>query len=84
MSSRTEGTPYWLMAIENASMNLSDEMYIKWLINNAGALGTPPEVIKEQLRRKGYQPRMDDYIEGDADVKVRLPTPKPKQVRRKR
>jgi hypothetical protein len=80
----TEGTPAWLLSLEVASDTLADEDYIRWLINTAGTLGVPVDVIKEQLRRRNYQLRIDDYIEGDTDVKVKLPPPAPKVVRRKK
>ena len=84
MSMFTEGTPPWLLSLEVASDTLHDEAYIRWLINTAGTLGVPVDVIKEQLRRRNYQLRIDDYIEGDEDVELKLPPPNPKYVRRKK
>jgi hypothetical protein len=81
MSAFTEGTPSWLLSLEVAADTLREEDYIRWLINNAGTLGVPVDVIKEQLRRRNYTLRMDDYIEGDDDIELKLP---PKPVRRKK
>ncbi len=81
MSAFTEGTPSWLLSLEVAADTLKEEDYIRWLINNAGTLGVPVEVIKEQLRRRNYTLRMDDYIEGDDDIELKLP---PKPTRRKK
>ena len=82
MSSYTEGTPSWLLQLEAAEMSKDKDEYIQWLINSAGDLGVPAEVVRAQLVRKGYEPRIDDYV--DEPTVVGVVTPKPKQTRKPR
>jgi hypothetical protein len=76
MSSFTEGTPSWLLTLENAEMTMQKDEYIQWLINKAGELGVPTEVIRSQLQRKGYEPRIEDYLDEPTFVGTVTPAPK--------
>lgn len=81
MSSYTEGTPSWLLQLEAAEMSKDKDEYIQWLINSAGDLGVPAAVIRSQLERKGYEPRIEDYV--DEPTVVAKTTPKQPRKSRK-
>ena len=54
MSASTEGTPEWLLRIEQVSQQLKPENYVAWLLTKAKDHGIPDEVIEAQLERNGY------------------------------
>lgn len=54
MSASTQGTPHWLMRLEQAKDQLKTENYITWLLTKAEEHGIPDEVIKAQLQHCGY------------------------------
>lgn len=56
MSASTEGTPEWLIRIEQVSQQLKPENYATWLLTKAKEHGIPDEVINAQLLRLGHEP----------------------------
>lgn len=54
MSASTEGTPSWLLRIEQIQSQLTTENYITWLLTKAKDHDIPDEVIEAQLERNGY------------------------------
>ncbi len=56
MSASTQGTPDWLLRLEQAQMQLKPENYATWLLTKAKEHGIPDEVINAQLLRLGYEP----------------------------
>lgn len=54
MSASTQGTPSWLLRIEQIQSQLTTENYITWLLTKAKEHDIPDEVIKAQLERNGY------------------------------
>lgn len=54
MSSSTQGTPAWLMRMEQAQAQLKRENYITWLLTRGKEHDIPDEVIQAQLERNGY------------------------------
>lgn len=57
MSMYTEGTPSWLLKLENAQVSKGKDEYIQWLLKAAAKEGVPNDVIKAQLERNGYVPK---------------------------
>lgn len=54
MSASTQGTPSWLLRIEQIQSQLTTENYITWLLTKAKDHDIPDEVIEAQLERNGY------------------------------
>ena len=54
-SASTQGTPPWLLRLEQAREQLKDDNYIGWLLTKAKEHGIPDDVINEQLKRLGYE-----------------------------
>lgn len=54
MSASTEGTPEWMLRLEQIESQLTTENYITWLLTKAKEHDIPDEVIKAQLERNGY------------------------------
>ena len=59
MSASTQGTPHWLMRLEQAKDQLKTENYITWLLTKADEHGIPDEVIKAQLASVGYEEEVE-------------------------
>lgn len=53
MSASTQGTPAWLVRLEQAQMQLQGDGLIHWLKNIAPEHGVPQEIIEAQLGRLG-------------------------------
>lgn len=50
----SQGTPSWLLRLEQIQMQLKPEDQIKWLRTKGKEHGIPDEVIAAQLDRLGY------------------------------
>lgn len=77
MSASTQGTPSWLLRIEQIQSQLTTENYITWLLTKAKEHDIPDEVIKAQLERNGYV-----ATEEEAVTKEELQPPQ-EEVKRK-
>lgn len=53
-SASTQGTPSWLLRLEQIQDQLKPEDQIKWLRTKGKEHGIPDEVIAAQLDRLGY------------------------------
>jgi N-acetyl-anhydromuramyl-L-alanine amidase AmpD len=79
MSASTEGTPEWLMRLEQAQAQLKPENYINWLLEHAPKHGIPANVIESQLERNGYTIEKQETVDKDEQVAVE---DKPKRGRK--
>jgi len=71
-SASTQGTPPWLLRLEQAREQLKDDNYITWLLTKGKEHGIPDDIIDAQLMRSGYvAPK----------VEVEEPKPEPKVER---
>jgi hypothetical protein len=70
MSASTQGTPFWLMRLEQIKDQLTTENYIWWLLTKAEEHDIPAEVIKAQLERSGYELPQEVAEEPQAPVAV--------------
>lgn len=77
MSASTQGTPSWLLRLEQIQSQLTAENYITWLLTKAKEHDIPDEVIKAQLERNGYV-----ATEEEAVTKEELQPPQ-EEVKRK-
>ena len=68
MSASTQGTPAWLMRMEQANAQLKRENYITWLLTRGKEHDIPDEVIAAQLERNGYVVTSDANISNDTNI----------------
>ena len=54
-SASTQGTPPWLLRLEQAREQLKDDNYITWLLTKGKEHGIPDDIIDAQLMRSGYE-----------------------------
>ena len=62
MSASTQGTPSWLLRIEQIQSQLTTENYITWLLTKAKDHDIPNEVIEAQLERNGYVAKEEEAV----------------------
>jgi len=62
MSASTQGTPSWLLRLEQIQSQLTTENYITWLLTKAKEHDIPDEVIEAQLERNGYVPTEEEAV----------------------
>ena len=54
-SASTQGTPPWLLRLEQAREQLKDDNYINWLLTKGKEHGIPDDIIDAQLKRLGHE-----------------------------
>lgn len=62
MSASTQGTPSWLLRLEQAKDQLKLDNYITWLLTRASDYDIPDEVIQVQLEASGYSAMVEDAV----------------------
>lgn len=77
-SASTQGTPPWLLRLEQAREQLKDDNYITWLLTKGKEHGIPDDIIDAQLMRLGYEVVQDEVKPEPLVEKVQ---PKPKAGR---
>lgn len=79
MSAATQGTPAWLVRLEQAQVQLRDEGLIHWLKNIAPEHGVPQDVIEAQLLRLGVPaaPVAEQQQKVETVAEPVVPTAKP-------
>ncbi len=65
MSASTEGTPAWMLRLEQAQFQLKRENYITWLLTKGEYYGIPDYVIKSQLEANGFVAERDVVQEAE-------------------
>ena len=59
MSSSTEGTPEWMLRLEQAQFQLQSANFVTWLLTKGEYYGIPDYVIKSQLEAHGFVAERD-------------------------
>lgn len=83
MTASTEGTPSWLLRLEQAQMQLKPDNYVQWLLTKAPEHGIPQEVITAQLERMGIQSVAVDTPSAEQATEEEVATEVKKRGRKK-
>jgi len=74
-SASTQGTPPWLLRLEQAREQLKDDNYINWLLTKGKEHGIPDDIIDAQLKRLGHEV-VQDEVKPEPLVEQVQPKPK--------